>query len=103
MPFRISIPLPGPASWSPARRKKPTTPKLAPEQWEVMGRQIHSVGERWGQRIENDSVRLDRKITEADRRHQVWHDKEVAELDTIRQLPPWPRFVAAIKFPLRRR
>lgn len=103
MPFRISIPLPGPVSWSPSRRKKAPAPNLTPEQWEAIGRRINDAGERWGQRAEAAAERLDQRLTAADERHQVWHDKRMAEMNQIKQLPPWPRFVAAMKFPFQKK
>ncbi|GAA4997860.1 hypothetical protein WHI96_25300 [Pseudonocardia tropica] len=84
MPFRLSIPLPGPVSWVPRRKRR--APILTPEQRETIMRRAGSA-----------AGAIDRRNEAGWERHR----ERQAELAEIRTLPPVARFKAAMRFPLR--
>lgn len=94
MPFRISIPLPGPVSWSPSRRRKRPKSKMTQQDWQVLADGMNRGMERTADRLE----RFSERVQEADARSQVRYDRKMAEMAEIRKLPPVARFKAAMRF-----
>ncbi len=94
MPFRISIPLPGPVSWSPPRRKKRPKSNMTQEDWQVLADGLNRGLERTAERLD----RFGQRVDDANERSRVRHERGMAELEKIRKLPPVARFKAAMRF-----
>lgn len=96
MPFRISIPLPGPVSWSPSRRKRGSG--VSPEQMQRVADGIEAAAQRHLEKHEETYKRLGENVLRREEEMNQRYDEGMAELEQIKKLPPVARFRAAMRF-----